>query len=160
MANLQFLTNVTHDGVIFKGTQIVTDKQGIQKVIEGVIVDLEVDTRHLKDVAENLIDRGLAKFTNNPATHTSNFVSQSQEAIPINAATGTGLAPEADTIHAQDEQRKQEEATKAAADAAAKAAEAQKAQDQANVAAQNAGQQPQNGQPSAEQIAADAAAVA
>lgn len=153
MGNLQFLTNVTHNGVIFKGTQVTTDKTGAQRVIPGVIVDLEADTRGLKAVKQNLIDRGLAKETNDPATHTSNFVSQSQEAIPVASASGAGQSPSADTIRQQDEQRKQQEADKARSAAEVKQAELQKAQ--ADAAKANAAA----GQPTPEQIAAAAASA-
>ncbi|HVB24112.1 MAG TPA: hypothetical protein VNG51_19395 [Ktedonobacteraceae bacterium] len=91
MANLKFLSNVTHQGRLFSGPVI---KDNIQ-LSEGMIVDLERDATGLKDIAQNLIDRKLATYTNDSATHTSAVVGADQHALPVDAPSGSGQVPTA-----------------------------------------------------------------
>lgn len=74
MANLEIVSNVLHKGIILKTGMIISDAgQG------------------LEEVGQDLIDRGLAKPTDQPPTHTTTVVNGSQEALPI--GTTTGQAP-------------------------------------------------------------------
>lgn len=92
--NLHFIKNVTHNGIQFLGQQIRDNKV----VFDGMVVDLTQDTRGLKDVAQSLVDRKLAEYTDAPATHSSNFVNGAQEAVPVDAALGSGASPAADAV--------------------------------------------------------------
>jgi hypothetical protein len=132
MANLQFLSNVTHAGRNFRGPII----QDNVEQAPGNIVDLSNDTTGLSSVAQNLIDRKLARPTNDPATHTTHIVGADMFVLPINAPAGSGQAPAIPQSPDGFPQRQ----TPAP----------QAAQSQAPV-------QPQPGQPTPEQIAALAA---
>jgi hypothetical protein len=141
MANLQFIKNVNHNGMIFKGQQIENN----QIVAEGMIVDPSTELRKpgvlgLADLAQDLIDRGLARATDAPATHSATLVNGAQEAITVDAPAGSGVAPSADVI------RQREALQKSAQPAAPAAAPA--------VPAQSAPAPAQPQQPSAEEIAA------
>lgn len=99
MANLQFDQTTMHTGVIIPGHKVtVDDVTGRATVTEGAIIDLETDTRGLKAVAPSLVDRGMAHYTNSPATHTLALVTPSQEAMPKDAPAGVGTAPVADSV--------------------------------------------------------------
>lgn len=98
MANLHFISNVMHNGILFPGRKIENNRV----VSDGAVVDLSADTRGLASVAGSLVERGLAEYTNSPATHTSVLVNAAQEAIPVDAPAGTGSAPVADQIKARE----------------------------------------------------------
>lgn len=157
---LKFKTNVMHNGVLFDGVQI---KDNLM-VHDGMVVDLRADTRGLAgEVADNLVARGLAEYTNGPATHTSNIVAADQKAIPVSAPSGSGFAPAADTIKAQDQQRAERAAQVAKEEADKLQAQIKQAEQLAAEAAAKAaaGNQPAvdpalNAQPTPEEIAAAA----
>lgn len=83
MSNLQLLSNVVHKGIRLK---------------KGVIVSTA--EKDLGSVAQNLIDRGLAKAVDQPATHTAALVDGSGAALPVNSTTG-GKTPAADADEAR-----------------------------------------------------------
>lgn len=161
MANLHFISNVMHNGIVFKGRQIKNN----QVVFDGMVVDLGADTRGLGAIAASLVDRGLAEYVDAPATHTTNFVNAAQEAIPVNAPAGTGSAPVADQVIAREnlQKAKQPENQTPASEKhglfgfGAKPAETAAAAQPAAPAPTPAA--PAN-QPSAEEVAATAASVA
>lgn len=112
MSNLKFLGNVTHNGIQFLAYRAAkTNDNG--KVTEpeqpAMVVDLENDSRGLKEVAQGLVDRGLAEYTNDPVTHSSSFVDQAQSAIPINAPGNAGGTPVADQVKARENLQKQKQ---------------------------------------------------
>lgn len=151
MGNLQFLTNVTHNGVIFKGPQIKDNKL----VAEGMVVDLSKDTRGLSEVANDLIERGLARTTTEPATHSSVLVNNAQEAIPVDAPQGSAEAPASDPINSSNPVKTDEQ----------KAAEKAKLDEQnppppsTPPPAGGQASKPASGQPTADQISAEADSV-
>lgn len=107
MPNLEFVSNVVHQGIFLKKGMIVDDQQS-----------------GLADVAQNLIERGLARGTEASATHTAALVSGGGEALPLSATAG-GQVPNAVG----------DEARKAAAEAAQVPADQQTVnavEDQAN----------------------------
>lgn len=79
MANLELLRNVTHRGIIVK---------------QGMIVS------GLAEVAQDLIDRGLARATDAAATHTVSLVNAAQEATALGSTDG-GQKPNAETDDAR-----------------------------------------------------------
>lgn len=143
MANLQIDSTVLHNGTLIPGRKIENN----QVVFPGAVIDLEADTRGLKAVAQDLIDRGIAHETSEPATHTLTLVNAAQEAMPINAPAGSASAPIADSLKRNLAFQKDL--------AAQKQAQVQPAQSQAPAQPQ----QPAPKQPTPEEVAAAAAAA-
>jgi hypothetical protein len=104
MANLQFLSNVTNHGVIFRGP-IVKDNV---VVAPGMVVDPSTDTSNpnLSSIALNLKDRGLVRETSDPATHSATVVGLDQYAIAVNAPSGSGQTPAAQLANQQEAAQK------------------------------------------------------
>lgn len=99
MTNLRFKQTAMHTGIIIPGNKAVVDEvTGRVTVTEGAIINLDEDNRGLKVVAQSLVDRDIAEFTNSPATHTLALVTPAQEAMPKNAPEGTGTLPVADSV--------------------------------------------------------------
>lgn len=92
MAHIEFLQNVTHNGVVIPAGAIISDIE-----------------RDLKEVAQGLIDRGLAVFTEKATTHTASIVGGDQYALP-HAEASKGSAPTANQQIAKDEQARQTQA--------------------------------------------------
>lgn len=150
MANLRFLGNVTHGGIRILGKQIKDNKE----VFGGSIVDLETDTRGLKAVAQGLVDRGFAEFTNDAPTHTLTVVNAAQEAHAVGEAGGS--APQADSLKRNLAFQKEVAKDKAASVEKAQAPLPPPVQTNASPAPAPVAA----GQPSAAEVAAAAAAAA
>lgn len=71
MSNIEILDNVVHRGILLK---------------KGMIV--ATATQELDKVAQNLIDRNLAKSTESAVTHTAAIVNGTQEAMPVSSTAG------------------------------------------------------------------------
>lgn len=141
MANLEFLNNVVHNGIVLKKGMIVSD------VHQG-----------LAEVGSNLIDRGLAKETAAAATHTAAIVNGAQEPLEVNNTSG-GQAPNADSdaaLKAQAKARQQEADTRTQNQVNEQAGKESQVVVKAAPGAEN---KPQAGDPTNEDIAAAAAAA-
>jgi len=151
--NLKFLSNVMHNGIIFKAAQPEKKNEAglvTSPAIPAMVVDLDQDARGLKQLADSLIDRGLVEKTSDPATHSSNFVNAAQEAVPLGTS---GVAPSADAV------KKQQEAFKSRMAAEQPVTQGQMQQPPAP---QPPAEQPtadKNAQPSEAEVAATAASV-
>lgn len=97
MPNLEFLSNVVHQGIILKAGVIVSDAEN-----------------ELSTVASDLIARGLARETTAARTHSTLLVNTAQEPIAVGVDQTGGQAPNVVA----------DEARKAAATAAQVAADA------------------------------------
>ena len=84
MANLEFLTNVVHQGIILKTGMIVSDVEN-----------------GLAEVGHSLIARGLAKETTAPRTHSTLLVNGVQEPMAVTAPSSEGQTPNTVTDEAR-----------------------------------------------------------
>ncbi len=84
MPNLQFLANVTHQGVVIPAGAVVSDSE-----------------RELSSVARDLIDRELAIETTKPTTHTAALAGSDQIAIAHKPAADADDTPVAPTTAAE-----------------------------------------------------------
>jgi len=114
MANLAFDKPVMHTGIIIPGTKThIDEKTQHVTVTPGAVVDLDTDSRGLRAVAQSLVDRGMAHFTSDAATHTLAIIDASQQAMPLGSAGGT--APIADSVKQHLDNQHQVAAAKEAA---------------------------------------------